>query len=139
MRLIPYLNFDGQCREAFDFYAAALGGSLIGPPMTYGDSPMCDQMPADQHDRVMHVQLEADGATLMGADGPPDLAKSKSATCINVDVKTVEEAERIFAALAKGGQVQMPMAETFWAQRWGALTDRCGKPWMVNCMKPLSA
>lgn len=136
MRLIPYLNFDGNCREAFEFYAAALGGRLIGPPMTYGDSPMCDEMPPESRDRIMHAQIEADGATLMGADGPPDLAKSMSATCINVDVKTVEEAERIFAALADGGRVQMEIEETFWAHRWGALVDRYGKPWMVNCMKP---
>ena len=136
MRLIPYLNFDGQCREAFDFYAVALGGKLLGPPMTYGESPMCDEMPPESHDHVMHVQLEADGATLMGADGPPPHGGHGN-TCINVDVKTIEEAERIFAALAEGGQVQMPIAETFWAHRWGALTDRYGKPWMVNCMKPM--
>ena len=136
MRLIPYLSFDGQCREAFDFYAAALGGQLAGPPMTYGESPMCDEMPPESRDHVMHVQLDADGATLMGADGPPP-HDGRGNTCINVDVKTIEEAERIFAALADGGQVQMPIAETFWAHRWGALTDRYGKPWMVNCMKPM--
>ena len=136
MRLIPYLNFDGECREAFEFYAAALGGRLIGPPMTYGESPMCDKMPPGSENRVMHAQLDADGATLMGADGPPGLARSTSATCVNVDVKTVEEAERIFAALAEGGVVQMPLQETFWAKRWGGLTDRYGKPWMVNCMLP---
>jgi PhnB protein len=138
MRLIPYLNFDGQCREAFDFYAAALGGKLVAQ-MTYGESPMCDEMPSDSHDRIMHCQLEATGATLMGADGPPPHGPSSSVTCINVDVSTVEDAERIFAALADGGRVQMSIAETFWAHRWGALTDRYGKPWMVNCLKPVPA
>ena len=135
MRLIPYLSFDGQCREAFDFYAAALGGRLIGPPMTYGESPMCDQMPPGSEDRVMHVQLEAEGATLMGADSPfPQ--DGRGSTVVNVDVQDVAQAERIFAALAEGGEIQMPLAETFWALRWGALTDRYGKPWMVNCMLP---
>ena len=137
MRLIPYLNFDGDCRQAFDFYAKALDGELIGAPMTYGESPMADQCPPETHARIMHAQIDADGATLMGADGPPDMAQRKSATCINVDVKSVEEAERIFAALSEGGKIDMPMAETFWAKRWGALTDRYGKPWMVNCMKPM--
>lgn len=136
MRLIPYLNFDGQCREAFDFYAKALGGQLIGPPMTYGESPMAAQCAAGTENRIMHAQIDANGATLMGSDTPPGMAQPGSATLVNVDVKTVEEAERIFAALAKGGQVQMPMAETFWARRWGMLIDRYGKPWMVNCMTP---
>lgn len=137
MRLIPYLSFDGQCREAFDFYAAALGGRLPGPPMTYGESPMCGEMPPESRHLVMHVQLEVDGATLMGADGPPPHG-ARGNTCINVDEPTVEEAERVFAALSEGGQVQMPIAETFWAERWGALTDRYGKPWMVNCMKRMA-
>ena len=136
MGLIPYLGFDGQCREAFDFYAAALRGTLCGP-MTYADAPVGEQMPPGSQDRVMHVWLEADGAALMGADGMPP-HDGGGTTCINVDVNTAEEAERIFAALAQGGQVQMQIAETFWAHRWGALTDRYGKPWMVNCMKPMS-
>lgn len=133
MRLIPYLNFDGKCGEAFDFYAAALGGTIVAKT-TYGDSPICDEMPADSHDRIMHCQLEAAGTTLMGADGPPP--HGGSTTCINVDVDSIEDAERIFAALADGGQVRMPIEETFWAHRWGVLTDRFGKPWMVNCLKP---
>lgn len=139
MRLIPYLSFDGECREAFAFYATALGGRLIGPPMTYGESPMAAQCPEALHDRVMHVQLEADGATLMGADGPAEFAQRSSATCINVDVGSIEEAERIFAALSAGGRIDMAIGESFWALRWGSLTDRYGKPWMVNCMKPMPA
>jgi PhnB protein len=137
MRLIPYLNFDGDCRKAFEFYAEALGGRLIGPPMTCGESPMAAQCPEAVHDRVMHVQLEADGATLMGADGPAEFARRESATCINVDVGSIKDAERIFATLSAGGRVDVPIAETFWALRWGSLTDRYGKPWMVNCMKPM--
>jgi PhnB protein len=134
MQLIPYLSFDGTCRDAFAFYAKALGGT-IAYQMTYGESPMCDEMPADSRDRIMHAQLEADGATLMGADGPPPHDRNGS-TCINVMVDSIEEAERVFAALLEGGEAQMPLQETFWAHRWGTLTDRYGKPWMVNCMKP---
>jgi PhnB protein len=134
MQLIPYLNFDGNCREAFALYAAALGGA-IAYQMTYGESPMCDEMPPDSRDRIMHAQLEAGGATLMGADGPPPHDRNGN-TCINVMVDSIEEAERVYAALLEGGKAQMPLQETFWAHRWGALTDRYGKPWMVNCMKP---
>jgi PhnB protein len=138
MQLIPYLNFDGTCKEAFAFYCDALGGSITAQ-MTYGESPMCDQMPPDSHDRIMHAQLEADGAVLMGADGPPPHAPQSAGTTLNIMVETPTEAERIFAALAKGGDIKMPIAETFWAHRWGMLVDRYGKPWMVNCMKPMPA
>ena len=74
--------------------------------MTCGESPMYDEMPLESRDRVMHVQLDTDGATLMGVAAHHRMTGGN--TCINVDVKTVDEAERIFAALAEGGQVQMP-------------------------------
>lgn len=136
MQLIPYLNFNGNCTEAFDFYAKALNGKITAR-MTYRQGPkeMCDQMPAKTLDHVMHSQLESDGATLMGADGPPPHTPQSSGVTINVMVDDVNEAERIFAALAEGGTIGMPIEETFWAQRWGSLHDRYGKSWMVNCMK----
>lgn len=132
MQLIAYLNFNGNCRAAFDFYREVFRGEIV-MRMTYGDSPMRDQMPADGHDRIMHCQLEAGGAVLMGADGPPQPAGA--GTCISIQVDAPEEAERIYAALSAGGEVQMPLQETFWAHRWGTFTDRFGKPWMINCMK----
>lgn len=134
MRFIAYLNFDGQCRAAFDLYREVFRGEIV-MRMTYGDSPMRDEMPADSRDRIMHCQLEAAGAVLMGADGPPPHTASGQGTCVNIDVNGIEEAERIYAALSAGGEVQMPLQETFWAHRWGAFTDRFGKPWMINCMK----
>ncbi len=103
--------------------------------MTYGDSPMCDEMPVDSHNLIMHTLLEAQGAILMGADGPPTHCDPGQGTCVNISVETPEEAERIFAELSAGGEVQMPLQETFWALRWGSFTDRFGKPWMINCMK----
>jgi len=140
MQLVPYLNFDGQCREAFAFYAKALGGKITAQ-MTYGEAPaeMCAQMPADTLGRIMHTQLESNGALLMGADGPPSHGTQAGGTTLNVMVDSVEDAERIFAALAEGGEIRMPIEETFWAQRWGMLVDRYGKPWMVNCMKQPTA
>lgn len=134
MRFIAYLNFDGQCRAAFDLYREVFRGEIV-MRMTYGDSPMRDEMPADSRDRIMHCQLEAAGAVLMGADGPPPHTAYGQGTCVNVDVNSIEEAERIYAALSAGGEVQMPLQETFWAHRWGAFTDRFGRPWMINCMK----
>jgi PhnB protein len=132
MQFIPYLDFEGRCREAFDFYAGVFR-SRITMRMTYGESPMAADLPADAHGRIMHSQLESAGGILMGADGPPHQIPTKG--CVNLPTDTPAEAERIFAALADGGEVQMALQETFWAHRFGMLTDRYGKGWMVNCMK----
>jgi PhnB protein len=126
MQLIAYLNFNGNCREAFDFYRDVFKGDIT-MRMTYGESPMRDQMSADDYDQIMHNQLEA--------DGPPPHDANGGNTCININVQNVDEAERIFHALSAGGEVQMPLQETFWAHRWAAFSDRFGKPWMINCMK----
>ena len=134
MQFIPYLDFDGNCKEAFDFYAGVFDGK-IAQHFTYGQSPMAAQMPPQTHGRVMHSQLECAGTVLMGADGPPHNASNKG--CVNIQVDTPAEAERIFAALSAGASVLMALAETFWAQRLGMLTDRYGKNWMVNCLKPM--
>jgi len=96
---------------------------------------MGEQMTEAERGRVMHSQVEIGGALLMGADGPaPHEAGS---TTVNVMPDTPEEAERIFTALAAGGDVTLPLAETFWAYRFGAVTDKFGKRWMVNCLKPM--
>lgn len=133
MQFIPYLDFDGQCREAFDFYARVFNGRVT-MRMTYGESPMAGEMPPATHGRVMHSQLDSGNAVLMGADGPPQHEPNRG--CVNIAVDTPAEAERIYATLVEGGSVQMPLQETFWAQRFGMLTDRYGKAWMVNCVKP---
>jgi PhnB protein len=133
MQLVAYLNFPGTAREAMDFYAAALGGSVT-QRFTYGESPMAEQCGPGSADRIMHSQVEVGGATLMGADGPPP--HEAGSTTINIMPDSPEEADRMFHALAEGGTVNMPIEETFWAHRFGALTDRFGKTWMVNCLKP---
>ena len=139
MKLIPFLSFDGATHEAMAFYAQALGGSVVSE-MTYGEMPPsenmdgCGGMPAPRPEHVAHSQLEAGGAVLMAADGPAPQEPCHGTT-INVEVDTVEQAERVFAALAEGGRIGVPLGETFWALRWGMLVDRYGKPWMVNCMK----
>ena len=135
MQFIPYMcDFGGKCREAFDFYARAIGGEVVGR-MTYGESPMCDQMPPGSADLVMHSCLMVGDAVIMGADGPPSDSVGNDTTTINISVDSVEDAERIWTALSEGGDIRMPLEETFWAHRWGMLVDRYGKPWMVNCLK----
>lgn len=134
MQLVAYLSFPGTAREAMDFYAAALGGEVT-QRFTYGGSPMAGEMPPGTDlNLIMHSQVEAGGAVIMGADGPPPHAAGNAS--VNVMPDTPEEAERIFEALAKGGETVMPLEETFWAYRFGALKDKYGQSWMVNCLKP---
>lgn len=134
MQLVAYLNFPGTAREAMDFYADALGGEVT-QRFTYGQSPMAEQMPEAARNNVMHSQVEIGSALIMGADGPPP--HDAGSTTVNIMPETPEEAERIFKALAAGGEITMPMEETFWAHRFGALKDKFGKSWMVNCLKPM--
>ena len=133
MQLVAYLNFPGTAREAMDFYAAALAGSVT-QRFTYGESPMAEHCEPESADRIMHSQVEAGGAVLMGADGPAP--HDAGSTTLNIATETPEEAERIFQALAEGGTINMPLEETFWSHRFGALHDKFGKGWMVNCLKP---
>jgi PhnB protein len=134
MRFIPYLDFDGQAREAFDFYAKVFNGKIT-MRMTMGEAPLANELPPEARDRVMHSQLELSNTILMGADGPPHTVSSRG--CVNIDVSDPAEADRVFKALSEGGEVTMPIAETFWAHRFGMLTDRFGKGWMVNCLKSM--
>lgn len=136
MQLIAYLPFDGNCSEAFDFYRDAFGGKIVFRT-TVGESPMAAQMPPESHARIMHVHLQAGGAALMGADMQPDCggesaSTSTGGTCVNVMLDTVEEAEHVWAKLSDGANVRMPLEPTFWATRFGMLTDRFGKAWMIN-------
>lgn len=134
MQLVPYLNFAGNCREAFDFYRDALDGEIVDR-MTYGDSPMAADMPPESHGWIMHSMLRAGGAELMGADGPPPHDAPGQGAFVNVMADTVEQSERIWARLSDGADVRMPLQPTFWSQRFGMLVDRYGKPWMVNCIE----
>jgi PhnB protein len=132
MQLNAYLNFNGNCAEAFRFYEKALGAKITGM-QTHGESPMADQVPADWRDRVLHVRLEVGAAVLMGSDAPPQSYLKPQGFAVSVSVPKPEEAERLFGALAEKGTVQMPIQKTFWSVRFGMLVDRFGTPWMVNC------
>jgi PhnB protein len=132
MQISPYLNFDGQCAEAFRFYEQVLGGK-IEMMMTFGESPMAGEVPPAAHDRVMHVSMTAGGQNLMGSDSPPEMYQRPQGLYVSLHYDTAEEGARVFNALAEGGTVVMPFEKTFWAEGFGMLTDRFGTPWMVNC------
>jgi PhnB protein len=134
MQLIPYLNFDGQCEAAFKFYQQCLGGK-IAAMSTYGETPAAEHMPRECHDRIIHARLILGNAVLMGSDCPPGYFEEPKGISVSLQVDDPKEAERIFHALSQGGTVRMPIEETFWAARFGMLTDRFGVPWMINCEK----
>jgi PhnB protein len=135
MQSNTYLNFNGECKDAFKFYEQCLGGKIVAM-MTYGESPMAEQTPAEQRDKIMHVHLTVGDMVLMGADSPPEYFEKPQGFNINLQFDDVAEAERIFKALAENGTVKMPIQETFWAKRFGMAIDRFGTPWMINCFLP---
>lgn len=129
----PYLNFNGNCREALDHYQQVLGAKLLFQH-SWAESPMADQAPAGHGEAIMHATLQfPDGSLLMAADYPSENFKPMQGFSLSVNAASVEEAERMFAGLSEGGQVTMPLESTFWAERFGMCTDRFGTPWMVNC------
>lgn len=130
---IPYLAFDGNCAEAVRFYEQALG-ARTEILMRNADSPWAADMPREHGDRVMHACLKLPGGgTLYAGDCPPDGRYAGiQGVALALDYDTVEEAQKVFDALAEGGQVTMPPQPTFWAKRWGMLIDRFGTGWIVN-------
>jgi PhnB protein len=130
MAFHPYLFFGGNCREAFTRYQEILGGELVLLRMS--DMPTDETVPADQSDLIMHAALTLGDALLMASDAPGGEFGPLQRIHVNYTVADVAEAERVFAALAEGGETTTPMAETFWAPRFGMCVDRFGTPWMVN-------
>ena len=134
MQLNPYLMFNGQCAEAVRFYERTLGANVESVLLAEA-TPAASQMPAEFRKKVMHAPIRVNGQTIMASDCPPDRYAPPRGFSLTVSYEDAIEAERVFAALAEGGRVEMPIQETFWAVRFGMLADRYGTPWMVNCEK----
>jgi PhnB protein len=134
MQLNPHLNFNGECAEAFGFYERLLGGR-IEYRMTWGESPMADKVDKEMHDKVIHLTFVLGGTTLTAGDAPPGRFEKPQGFSITLDLDDPEEAQRIYDAFAKEGRVQMPLEQTFWAERFGMVVDRFGTPWMINCRR----
>jgi len=132
MQISPYLNFNGQCAEAFDFYAKTLGGTITFK-QTHGESPMKDQVGADWQDKIMHVTLAIGDNVIMGSDAPPTHYAAPQGMYVSIRIANPAEGERVFNALAKDGNVHLPFQKTFWSAGFGMVIDRFGIPWMVNC------
>ena len=132
MRINPYLEFGGDCEAAFRFYERSLGGE-IEAMLPFAGSPAEDFAPKEWGEKIMHARLAIGDQVLMGSDTPPDRRQTPAGFSVSLQMESAEAADRVFHALAEGGTVRMPIEETFWAIRFGMLTDRFGIPWMVNC------
>ncbi len=134
MKIDPYLFFNGRCEEAIAFYQQALGADVV-MKMHYRDSPephAPGMLPPGSEDKVMHATLNVGGCTLMMSDGRCSGTTDFKGFSLSLDLPDQAAAERAFAALADGGQVQMPLGKTFWAPCFGMVADRFGLGWMVG-------
>jgi PhnB protein len=130
----PYLNFNGNCEEAFNFYKSVFGGEFV-TVMRFKDVPAEYQMAKSESEKIMHVALPiGQGTILMGSDTPAAMGPVTNGNnfSIAISTETETEATRLFNRLSAGGQVTMPLDKTFWGAYFGMLTDKFGIQWMVS-------
>jgi len=132
MHVQPYLNFNGRAKEAIDFYRKALGAE-VQMLMHFKDCPEPQQgmITPDNKDKVMHAALKIGDTTVFASDGRCTGSSNFQGISLSLQAKDEAEADRLFGALADGGQVQMPLAKTFFSPSFGMLADRFGVNWMV--------
>jgi len=135
MRVNPHLSFNGQCEAAFTFYEKCLGGKITFM-MTYGDSPLAEQTPAERRTKILHATLSVGDDRLTGGDAPAESYQKPQGFSVSLQIRDAAEADRVFKVLEEKGAIQMPMQETFWALRFGMLVDQFGTPWIISCGKP---
>lgn len=134
MQIQPYLFFDGRCEAAIEFYRKALGAE-VEMLMRFKDSPEPPPpgvVPPGSENKVMHASLRIGASTVMASDGRCSGQTIFQGFSLSLTVPSEAEADRLFAALAEGGKVQMPLGKTFWSPRFGMLTDRFGVGWMIG-------
>jgi PhnB protein len=134
MQMHMYVNFAGTCAEAFRFYEKHLGGQ-IGMMMMHGQAPDQSKVSPDWKDAVLHARISVGGTELLGADIPN--AQPMRSAYLSLTVESDAEAERLFSTLADGGEIFMPMQETFFATRFAQLRDRFGLNWMIVHQRPM--
>jgi PhnB protein len=130
MQVQPYLFFDGKCDEALEFYKKTIGANPK-TLMRFKDAPDQSMVSPGSHDKIMHAHIEIGDATVLMSDGRCLGKPNFQGFALTISAKTEAEADKIFTALGEGGQVTMPMAKTFFASRFGMLSDKFGVGWMV--------
>jgi len=131
MQFNSYLLFNGDCEEAFKTYEKIFGGK-IEALLTHEGTPASCEVPPEWQKKILHARITIGNAVLMASDAPPGRYSKPQGFSVNIGLTDIKEAERIFSALSEGAAVTMALGETFWAHRFGMLTDRFGIPWMVN-------
>ena len=136
----PYLNFSGNCLEAFEFYKSVLGGefSSVNKFSEMPSDVISDQTHEPAPDGIMHISLPIGDSVLMGSDVPPGMgtvtAGNTCYVCLSPD--SPDDAKRVFDGLSDGGAIEMPFDRQFWGDYFGSFTDRYGIRWMVNVADP---
>lgn len=130
---VPYLSFDGNCYEAMRFYEEALGGKLE-KLVRHADTPWAFDVPEEQRQLIVHacLNLPGSGQLYAGDRCPQQAYEGMKGVSLTLCYETVEEAQRIFQALAEGGRITMPLQAAFWAKIFGMVTDRFGTSWIIN-------
>ena len=128
MKLDVYVNYPGNCAEAFRFYEQHLGGTIT-TMLKHGQNPGPSRVPADWNEAILHARIEIGGTVIMGADIPG--AEPMRSAYLTLMVDSDQEAERLYALLSDGGQIFMKMEETFFASRFAMVRDRFGTSWML--------
>ena len=126
------LVFNGECDAALTLYQQCLGATVTFR-LTWGDSPMAEGAPPEWRDKILHATMKVGGTDLSAGDPLPGHYERPQGFQLQLNLDDEAAAERIFAQLADGGRVTVPLQETFWAQRFGAVVDRFGIPWAINC------
>ena len=130
MQVQPYLFFDGRCDEAMDFYKGAVGAK-VSMLMRYKECPDKSMLKAGTEDKVMHAQFQVGDTSILASDGHCNGNTNFQGFSLAISAKTEAEAEKMFDALASGGQVQMPLTKTFFSPKFGMLADKFGVGWMI--------
>ncbi len=136
MQLYTHLNFGGNCEEAFRFYEKHIGGTITAM-MRRGELPAGYDVTPGSENAVIHARLSLAGVELIGNDVPREYFQPIRSSYLYFSVDSTEEAERVWGVLAEGGQVGMPLAETFFASRFGQLRDRFGVLWSIIHERPM--
>jgi PhnB protein len=135
MKLNTYLNYGGNCQEAFRFYEKHLGGKIT-MMMTHSEMPGTKDVPPELQKAILYARMTIGETYIMGSDVPPDRFQPMRSVYLSMAVDTSKEAERIHALLAEGGETFMPMQETFFASRFSMLRDKFGTSWMIIHERP---
>jgi PhnB protein len=130
MKLYVYLNYGGNCAQAFRFYEEHLGGTIT-MMTTHGEQPNPANVPAEWKDAILHARIEIGDTVVMGADIPPDRFQPMRSAYLTMMADSAAEAERVYALLTDGGQIFMKMEKTFFANRFAMLRDKFGTSWMI--------